>query len=69
MAMLTILRLKNEVVNMLTALTAGNISSGVVDTSEDLQECPMCGRNEWTYTPDGKLLCGCGHALNAGIKI
>lgn len=27
----------------------------------DLLDCPACGRNEWTYSPDGKLLCPCGY--------
>jgi hypothetical protein len=33
----------------------GELASG------ELPDCPACGRNEWTYTPDGKLLCPCGY--------
>ena len=55
--------LKNGTVNMLTPLTDGIIPTSAIETSEDLQECPVCGRNEWMYTPDGGLLCLCGNAL------
>ena len=56
--------LKNGTVNMLTPVTDEDTSSDAIETSEDLQECPMCGRNEWTYTPDGNLVCPCGNVLN-----
>jgi putative DNA primase/helicase len=27
----------------------------------ELLDCPVCGRCEWEYTPDGRLWCPCGH--------
>ena len=41
--------------------------SDVKDTSE-LPDCPACGRNEWTYSPDGELLCPCGKSLKDGSR-
>jgi DNA-binding MarR family transcriptional regulator len=35
------------------------------DTGE-LPDCPACGRNEWTYSPDGELVCPCGKSLKDG---
>ncbi|MFC2018696.1 hypothetical protein ACFLU4_01900 [Chloroflexota bacterium] len=35
--------------------------SGQGDSTGELPDCPACGRNEWTYSPDGDLLCPCGH--------
>jgi len=32
----------------------------------ELQDCLACGRNEWTYSPDGELLCPCGKFLIGG---
>ena len=32
----------------------------------ELPDCPACGRNEWTYSPDGELLCPCGKSLKDG---
>jgi len=34
--------------------------------ANDLPDCPTCGRNEWTYSPDGDLLCPCGKSLKGG---
>ena len=31
------------------------------NSSGELKDCPDCGRNEWTFTPDGKLICPCGY--------
>ncbi len=36
------------------------------DTLGELPECPDCGCNEWTYTPNGDLLCPCGKSLKGG---
>ena len=36
------------------------------DITGELPDCPACGRNEWTYTPDGNLLCPCGKILKGG---
>ncbi len=36
------------------------------DISGKLPDCPTCGCNEWTYTPDGNLLCPCGEILKGG---
>lgn len=31
---------------------------------DQLPDCPKCGHNEWTYSPDGKyLICPCGYRL------
>lgn len=38
------------------------------NSSGELQDCPACGRNEWTYTPDGHLLCPCGNSLKGGAQ-
>lgn len=27
----------------------------------ELPDCPKCGRNEWTYSPEGGLVCPCGY--------
>ncbi len=32
-----------------------------------LLNCPACGRNEWTYSPDGELLCPCGNRFKGGV--
>jgi len=32
----------------------------------ELPDCPACGRNEWTYTADGDLLCPCGNKIKGG---
>ena len=32
----------------------------------DPPDCVACGRNEWTYSPDGELLCPCGNVLGGG---
>jgi hypothetical protein len=37
------------------------------DTTGELPGCPTCGRNEWTYSPDGHLLCPCGNSLKGGV--
>ena len=47
---------KNGACNAVTPLTDDETSH--LATGE-LPDCPVCGRNEWTYTPDGKLLCQC----------
>ena len=31
------------------------------NSSGELKDCPDCGRNEWTFTPDSKLICPCGY--------
>lgn len=31
-----------------------------------LADCPSCGKNEWTYSPDGLLLCPCGRTFKDG---
>ena len=36
------------------------------DKTGGLPDCPTCGRNEWTYSPDGELLCPCGKSLKDG---
>ncbi len=28
-----------------------------------LPDCPDCGKNEWSYTQDGRLKCPCGHII------
>ena len=35
-------------------------------TTGELPNCPACGRNEWTYTLDGELLCPCGNKIKGG---
>jgi putative DNA primase/helicase len=37
-----------------------------VTNSGELPDCPACGRNEWTYSPSGELLCPCGKSLKDG---
>ena len=32
----------------------------------ELPDCPVCGANEWTYSPDGDLVCPCGKSLKDG---
>jgi len=32
----------------------------------ELPDCPACGRNEWTYSPDGELICPCGNKIKGG---
>ena len=45
-----------------TLLKNGNKSNkDNTANSSELPDCPACGHNEWTYSPDGKLLCPCGH--------
>lgn len=31
------------------------------DTTRELPDCLACGRNEWSYSPGGELLCPCGN--------
>jgi len=47
-------------VNHVTPFSLDNPEPG------ELPDCPACGRNEWTYTPDGELLCPCGKSLKGG---
>ena len=35
-------------------------------TNGELPDCPVCGCNEWTYSPNGKLLCPCGYSPRRG---
>jgi putative DNA primase/helicase len=45
-----------------TLLGIGNKSNkNNTGSSGELPDCPVCGRNEWTYTADGELKCPCGH--------
>jgi len=57
--------LENGTMDMLTPLANGNRSSLSLG---ELPDCPACGRNEWTYSPDGKLLCSCGHHLRGEFQ-
>ena len=50
----TLHKIVNDV-NHITPFNHDNTESG------ELSDCPSCGRNEWTYTQDGELLCSCGH--------
>ncbi len=36
------------------------------DATSELPDCPACGRNEWTYSREGELLCPCGKSLKDG---
>jgi hypothetical protein len=33
-----------------------------------LPDCPDCGLNEWTYSPDDELVCPCGKSLKGGVQ-
>jgi len=46
-----------KTVNKIITITPDNpdVSFG------ELPDCPKCGRNEWTYSPDGDLVCPCGN--------
>lgn len=33
----------------------------------ELPDCPACGHNEWTYSPDGSLVCPCGHCKKGAL--
>ncbi len=38
------------------------------NNSGELPDCSACGRNEWTYSPDGDLVCPCVKSLKGGEK-
>lgn len=42
--------------------------SFVTDTLGDLPDCPVCGRNEWTFSPDGDLTCPCGYRQKGALR-
>lgn len=42
---------------------AKTVKSVKTVNNNNLLDCPVCGRNEWAYTPDGDLLCPCGNVL------
>lgn len=51
--------------NAVTPLTDGETPTL---TTGELPDCPACGRNEWTYTPDGELLCPCGNKIKGSER-
>jgi putative DNA primase/helicase len=43
------------------AKKGGNYPAIPPDDIGELPDCPACGRNEWTYSPSGELVCTCGY--------
>lgn len=41
--------------------TPNNFNKINTSTPDELPDCSVCGLNEWTMTPDGDLVCPCGH--------
>jgi len=48
--------------NSLSATKQGELEPG------NLPDCPTCGRNQWKYSPDGEMLCSCGHSIKGGLQ-
>ena len=56
--------------NLMRALAdAPHLLNSVKNNSNntgELSDCPVCGRNEWTYSANGDLLCLCGNSMVDG---
>lgn len=38
-----------------------------VPNTGELPDCPVCGRNKWTPSPDGEMVCPCGYRLKGAL--
>jgi len=59
----------SRVITRKTVLNRPDEAKNGENRPDELPDCPKCGRNEWTYSPYGDLLCSCGKSFKGANEI